>query len=186
MYKTKKFLPILLFIVGITGYLIFQLVIDQSIALVGDSEVISGNKKTIEKLYNDTQLQSVTGSLIDLEKEKAPIVMLNFWASWCGGCLEEMPSLVEMKKKFSDSKVKVVAINTDSQDIESVITKFQKRFALNFPVVSDADGSISRDFDVTALPVTYIFKKGRLIKVHKGAKDFASIEMLNFLQSETK
>lgn len=134
--------------------------------------------KHYESIFSDQKFKTLTEKEILLSVEKAPIVILNFWASWCIPCLEEFPSIVSLKKKFGDDKILVLGINTDEKNNLPEITKTMKKFGINFPVVHDADGSITSAFKVSAIPVSIIFHKGKVIEVSNGAYDFYSEENL--------
>jgi thiol-disulfide isomerase/thioredoxin len=113
----------------------------------------------------------------------APIVIINFWATWCGPCLEELPSLVALRKKFPEDKLSIIAINEDHEDIEKNIKKTIKKFNLNFSIVTDENDKYLDFFYVKALPVTFLFNNGKIVKITNGATDFSSIEYINELNS---
>ncbi len=123
---------------------------------------------------------------IELSKVKAPVIILNFWASWCRPCLEEFPSLVAMNNKFSKDEVFVLTINNDDVKQTKQIKQTIKNYKLNFPVIADKDGKIINDFLVSAIPVSIIYHKGKVIEVSQGAKDFNSVESIEKIRSLLK
>lgn len=130
-----------------------------------------------ESLYNSLELKTTSNKVIKLEDEKTPIVILNFWATWCQPCLIEFPSIVDMKKKYNDSKIKVYGINQDDEDQLKNIKKIEKKYKLNFENIADTDGAILEKFMISAIPVSIIYHKGKVVQVSNGAKDFSSEEM---------
>jgi thiol-disulfide isomerase/thioredoxin len=174
----KKFFPLVVFIIGFTGFLAGQVFVD----FLDISAGISSDKKKINAHYESKFQNSKfnvfgsTGKVINPSKIQAPIVVLNFWASWCRPCLEEFPSITKLKEKFPNNEVYVIGINTDEEDQSKNIQKIIKEYGLNFPIVADHDGKILNDFLVSAIPVSIIFHKGKVIEVSNGAKEFDSKE----------
>ena len=114
------------------------------------------------------------------------MVILNFWASWCVPCLEEFPSLVNLRNKFKDQEVVIIGINTDDVESYPDAKKVMKKYKINFPVIFDKKGELINKFKVSAIPVSIIYNKGKVIEVSNGAKDFFSGEFLEQFQSIVK
>ncbi len=179
----KKYLPISLFILAFFGYLAWQIADERFFANAGFASEDKQSKLHYESLFRQTRLVTTEGEVIDLAKDHAPVVILNFWASWCSNCMLELPTLIDLKKKFNDRQLKIITINTDNQNAEDLIKKVSKQLDLFLPVISDVEGSLSRDFNVSGIPVSFIFKRGELVEVSKGLKDYASQEMINSINS---
>jgi len=138
------------------------------------------DKKTYyESIYKTLKLKEYNGArrMFELGKQKAPIVILNFWASWCVPCLEEFPSIVKMKNKFKDNEVLLIGINNDDDNPKKAIKQTVNRFKLNFPIVSDPKGEMAEKFLISGIPVSIIYHKGKVIEISHGAKDFSSEEV---------
>ena len=177
MIGIKRFLPFVLFAVALVGYLFGQLVFD-----LGDPRAkLSGKEKKInahfEAMFKKANFKNLEGKELNLKKEKAPIVILNFWASWCQPCLEEFPSLNKLRKKYDHEDLKIIGINTDVEDQTKSIAKIKKKYNLNFDIVADKKGKIISDFMVEAIPVSVIFKNGKVFEITNGKKDFFSEEV---------
>jgi thiol-disulfide isomerase/thioredoxin len=102
---------------------------------------------------------------------------VNFWASWCIPCLHEIPSLIEVAKKFSTKELVVVTINTDEEDQLKNIAKIKKQlsFPESFLIIPDKKFKIADEFKFSAIPVTIIFKKGKAIYFNNGPVDFLKV-----------
>lgn len=133
-----------------------------------------------ESAFSKLAFNSIEKKLYKLSQVKAPVVILNFWASWCTPCLEEFPSIVKMKKKYSDEKVMIFGINSDEEDQMKSIKKTIEKYKLNFPIISEDSQKIVEKFMISAIPVSIIFHKGKVVEVTNGAKDFASSETYEF------
>ena len=116
MNKLKRFIPILCFIVVLSGYLFGQFAFE-----FGDSNAnfTTQEKKVnshFETMFSKFKSTSFAGLEINLKEEKAPIVIVNFWASWCKPCLEEFSSLTKLRKKYTKDQLEIIAINTDVEN----------------------------------------------------------------------
>ena len=173
----KKFLPLIIFILAFTAVLSGQVAWQ---TLKAGTPPKSDDKYLVyEDLFLKGQFETIEGKKIINTKIKAPVVIYNFWASWCGPCLEEMPSLISMKKKFKDVEVQVLSFNTDETDQLLNINKTFKKFNLKkeFSVIADKNTKIADSFKFTAIPVTIIFNRGKVVHFSNGPMDFDSSEM---------
>lgn len=118
---------------------------------------------------------------------KSPIVLVNFWASWCRPCMDELPSLLKLKKKIGADSISIVAINEDDDEQKKNVDKVFKKFNITneIDVVLD-NNSISNKFDVTAIPVSILFKKGKLITYINGPQNFSESNFLTLLNQLIK
>tara|TARA_R100000656_G_scaffold121227_1_gene96078 strand:+ start:456 stop:1040 length:585 start_codon:yes stop_codon:yes gene_type:complete len=172
----KKYFPILAFITMFTGFLAGQVFFDVFESSAGQS---SAQKKVYghyEDLLKKSVFVTTEGKTIAGNAVSAPVVILNFWATWCKPCLEEFPSLVEFDQKYSDDKVLIIGINTDDESAKKDVIKTIKKYNMTFSNVEDVDGSWLEKFMITAIPVSIIFHNGEVIEVSNGAKDFMSGE----------
>jgi thiol-disulfide isomerase/thioredoxin len=120
-------------------------------------------------------------SLLDL---RGKVVLINFWASWCAPCLEEMGSLIELEKKLADRNFVLLMIHV-GEDKEDAL----KVGALPQRVVFDVLPSVLSDYSVSALPHSVLIDKdGTVIQEFKGPRDWVSQEVLGQIQDlfETK
>lgn len=115
----------------------------------------------------DFTLKSSTGENIRLAEQRGQVVMLNFWASWCGPCREEMPLLDAMNKKYKPMGFVLYGINTD-QDIAEAKNVLQK-VPVNYAILFDPESKLSDLYKVDSMPFTVVIdKKGTIRHVHKG------------------
>jgi thiol-disulfide isomerase/thioredoxin len=180
--KMKRFVPVLVFIATLSIYLIGQVAFENGQPSARNTETSKKINAHYESLFRKTTVKTVDGKTIELSKEKAPIVILNFWASWCKPCLAEFPSVNEMKKRFKDDQVLFVGINTDAEEQMKSIKKTIKKFELKFPIVADTDSKVVDDYKIDAIPVSIIFANGKVIEVSKKQKDFDSGETIELFK----
>ncbi len=116
-----------------------------------------------------------------LEDYKGQYVLLNFWATWCPPCLEEMPSMESAFQRFKDRGFTVVAISSDEEG-ETAIKPFIDKLGVTFPILMDPDKAISSVYGASNLPVTFVLDRdGQVIAGSIGGRDWASEEALSVL-----
>jgi len=111
-----------------------------------------------------------SGENLKLSEFRGQVVLLNFWASWCGPCREEMPILNDVYEKYKDLGVVVLGVNVESDP--SLGQTFLKKTPVTFPVLLDTDNSVSEAYGVDAMPTTILIDRDGVIQQrHKGYKD---------------
>jgi thiol-disulfide isomerase/thioredoxin len=99
-------------------------------------------------------LQSLDGATLGSQQLAGKVVLLNFWATWCGPCKEEMPSLARLQSQFDPRKLRVVTVTTDIHP--QGIKHFLDHLGITLPVLFDEDQELSRLFMVRGLPTTVL------------------------------
>lgn len=147
--------------------------------LVSHSTIASENAdhNRFEKIFNTLEMETLERTKMKLKDLPSQVVIVNFWASWCIPCLHEMPSLITLSNKFSTKELSVVMINTDEADQLQNIEKIKKKlsFPNSFLIVPDKKFKIADEFKFSAIPVTVIFKKGKVIYFNNGPVDFLKV-----------
>ncbi len=117
----------------------------------------------------DFTLASRSGKNVRLNEQIGQVVLVNFWASWCGPCREEMPKLEELYKKYKDLGVTILGINIDENP--QLAKKLLKDIQVTFPILYDPDAQVSEPYQVESMPSTYLIdKRGNLRFLHQGYK----------------
>lgn len=109
----------------------------------------------------DFQLQNTAGELVSLKSLQNSGVVLNFWATWCAPCIEEMPALIALHRELLSKGAQVVAIAVDD-DIETV-RNFKRQYDIPFELLLDNDGKVRDAYRVEGYPETFLLKKGGYI-----------------------
>lgn len=132
--------------------------------------------KTPELKLKDTQ-----GKTHALNDYKGKTILVSFWASWCGPCIEEMPSLVKLQEKYKE-KLQVLAVNI--REDKATINKFTQAMNINFPLLQDIDSKYTKDWKVYVYPSNYIVdNKGSLVYAATGAMDWQDVEIEKILET---
>ncbi len=117
----------------------------------------------------DFTLQSSTGENVRLAEQRGQVVMLNFWASWCGPCRTEMPLLDEMSQRYSAAGFVLYGVNVEEDNTDA--KKLIKDLGVTFPILYDTESKASSLYNVDAMPTTVVIdKKGEVRYVNRGYK----------------
>ncbi len=129
----------------------------------------------------DFNLRDASGGMASLSAYRGKLVLLNFWATWCGPCREEMPSLETLGRNFGGQGFVVVAVN--QRENAALVNKFMKAHGLNFPTPLDTDGRVAQSYRVYGIPATYLIDaNGQAIGMKSGPMDWASPNVINALR----
>lgn len=129
--------------------------------------------------------KELNGKYFELFELKGKLVILNFWASWCAPCIEEVPSLIKLVNEFK-GEVQLIAISGDSSldDIEIFLKSFPELRNVNIKVVWDEDRSLMRQFQVSRLPESLVLnKEQKLVKKIVGTIDWYNADSIAYMKS---
>ena len=130
-------------------------------------------------------LPSRDGKTVTLESLKGKVVMLNFWASWCGPCRKELPLLDQMYKRYGKQGFALLGVNVDAESADA--EKLLKVTPVTFPVLFDKESKVSQLYNVNAMPSSvFIDRNGNLRALHRGYKEGDENEYLNQIRTLLK
>jgi len=117
----------------------------------------------------DFALKSSTGENLRLSEYRGEVVMVNFWATWCGPCRQEMPLLDELYQRYERVGFNLLGVNIDDDSRKAM--KMIEELGVNFPVLFDSRKEVSKLYEVEAMPVTVLIdREGNVRYVHHGYK----------------
>jgi len=117
----------------------------------------------------DFALKSSSGENLRLSEHRGEVVMVNFWATWCGPCRQEMPLLDELYSRYQRVGFSLLGVNID--DNSSKAMKMISELGVTFPVLFDSRKEVSKLYEVEAMPVTVLIdREGTVRYVHHGYK----------------
>ena len=134
------------------------------------TNVIGGGITAVEAGAPAPQFRAVTtvaGAPVrqkSLADYKGQVVLLNLWATWCGPCRSEMPSLEKLHQELGPKGLKIVAVSVDNPGMEGAISDFTKEFGLTFESLYAPDGKIRDDYQATGFPETFIIGRDGVIR----------------------
>jgi peroxiredoxin len=114
-------------------------------------------------------LTSLSGEPSGLAQYKGQVVMVNFWATWCGPCQQEMPLLDQMYKKYKPAGFTLIGVNVDKE--APAVKELLARKPVSFPVLLDPANQVSKAYHVDEMPSSVIIdRKGQIRYIHRGYK----------------
>ena len=117
----------------------------------------------------DFALKSSTGENLRLSEYRGDVVMINFWATWCGPCRQEMPLLDELYQRYERVGFNLLGVNIDDDSRRAM--QMIDELGVNFPVLFDSRKEVSKLYEVEAMPVTVLVdREGNVRYVHHGYK----------------
>jgi cytochrome c biogenesis protein CcmG/thiol:disulfide interchange protein DsbE len=120
-------------------------------------------------------LPDLAGRRLDLSSYRGKVVLLDFWATWCDPCREEVPHFVELQKKYGGQGLQIVGISMD--DGPEAVRDFYQRFKMNYPVVMGNAETGELYGGVLGLPIAFLIgRDGRITAKHIGATDISVLE----------
>ena len=115
----------------------------------------------------DFTLRTAAGPNLRLQEQRGQVVLINFWATWCGPCRQEMPHLNRLYDKYKGSGFVLIGVNVD--DDARNAAEVAAKLGIKFPVLWDTDKKVSKLYDLSTMPSTVIVDRdGKVRYVHRG------------------
>lgn len=122
----------------------------------------SGPVAEIGKAAPDFELGVLGGDYLSLSELRGKVVLLNFWATWCEPCREEMPAMQKVYEKYQEQGFEIVGINL--QETEVTVQGFVNQLGLTFPIVYDLTGEVYDTYLVRPMPTSYFVDRDGIIR----------------------
>jgi thiol-disulfide isomerase/thioredoxin len=142
---------------------------------------VSTEKESPEEGFLAPQfvLSDLTGMMVNLRDLRGKVILLNFWASWCGPCKREIPSLERLYQKRYDKGFEIMAVNAEKSSA-SQIASFAEKYRMSFPILLNPQGDVADKYWVRAIPSSFLLdKKGMIRWKIRGAIEWDDPYVLN-------
>ena len=140
-----------------------------AVVMLGLSPLAQAANETLQGVAPNFVLPTFGKKQVQLADFKGEVVMVNFWASWCGPCREEMPLIEGLYKKYSKLGFTVLAVNVDANPKDAA--KMLKEIPVSFPIGFDTKNKVSELYKVDSMPSTVMVdRKGNMRFLHRGYK----------------
>lgn len=141
----------------------------------------AADEKT-EQFDFDFQLRDLKGNPVDFKTFKGKVVFLNLWATWCGPCRSEMPSIQKLYDQTDKNKVAFVMLSIDESRLEGKVKKFIEDKQFSFPVYMQS-GRLTSQLSVDVIPTTFVVDKNGAIAVKEvGMKNYNTAKFKKFIE----
>ena len=135
------------------------------------------------KIYDDVTFKDINQKDVSLADFKGKLIILNFWATWCAPCKEEMPSLDDLQSNTKFDNLKIFPINIGQEDISKSEFFFKELNIKNLDIYLDAPITLAKKFSLRGVPTTILFnKEGKEFARIMGAIDFNDGEFVDWLK----
>jgi peroxiredoxin len=129
----------------------------------------------------DFTLMDMQGRQVSLSDFKGKIVLVNFWATWCPPCIEEMPSMEKLYQRFKGEDFVLLAVNAEENG-KQLVEGFLKKHNFSFPILLDEDAKVQQLFNVFRFPETVIINRhGEIVTKVLGGRDWMDQEIVRVL-----
>jgi peroxiredoxin len=119
------------------------------------------------------ELRTIDGTPYALQSQLGKVVLVNFWATWCEPCIEEMPSMQQLRDRLGGEGLEIIGVNF--KEGEPRIRTFLQKTPVTFPLLRDTDGAVARAWQVRIFPSTFVLdRRLRIRYALVGAIDWAS------------
>lgn len=145
---------------------------------------IGGTGTSEHSLAPDFSLPDLTGRRLDLSSYRGKVVLLDFWATWCDPCREQIPHFVELQNRYGGQGLQIIGVSMD--DGPEPVRDFYQRFKMNYPVVMGYAKTGELYGGALGLPIAFLIgRDGRITAKHIGATDISVVEkeIANLLRS---
>lgn len=130
----------------------------------------------------DFSLRDPSGGPVSLSGYRGNLVLLNFWATWCGPCRDEMPSMENLSRNFGGQGFTILAVN--QKESAAQVASYMRTHGLNLTTPLDSDGRVSAAYRVYGIPVSYLIDaNGNPIGMQSGARDWATRDVVDAIRT---
>ena len=170
-HESSKLLRGLIIAFVVVSVLVAGLWLGEAIAQRGKGGIVAATDRppSVERdqLAPLFDLPTTTGQRVALGDTAGDVVLVNFWATWCPPCREEMPVIEAAQQKFGPRGFKVISVNV--QEPPGPVSDYIREVGVTFPILLDQEGSVARSYRVQTLPRNFFLARdGRVVRIHPG------------------
>ena len=131
-------------------------------------------------------LRDLAGNVVSLSQLRGKVVLLNFWATWCGPCRVEMPAMEQLYRTLPRREFEILAVSTDPQGA-AVTRPFQREMGFTFPILHDSEYRVGLTYGARSIPITFMVDRRGIVRQKIfGARDWDSLEARDLIHELMK
>lgn len=131
-------------------------------------------------------LRDLAGNVMSLSQLRGKVVLLNFWATWCGPCRVEMPAMEQLYRTLPRREFEILAVSTDPQGA-AVTRPFQREMGFTFPILHDSEYRVGLAYGARTIPITFMVDRRGIVRLKIfGARDWDSPEARDLIHELMK
>lgn len=149
----------------------------------GFMDAVPNTPAVVKGFDYNFKLKDMNGNIVNAEDFKNKTLFINLWATWCGPCRSEMPSIENLYKKVDSKKIAFIMLSLDDPNADQKVKKFTADHQYTFPIYRPVDGLPSQ-LNVTSIPTTFIVSpEGKIVSKKIGAASYDNKEFQEYLES---
>lgn len=178
----------ILVILRYTGALSYVSTVAGSIVMKTGAMDAKGKETVAEENFDyNFQLRDMDGKTVNVSDFKNKTIFLNIWATWCGPCRMEMPSIQKLYNEVDHDKIVFVMLSVDNDNHDNKVTQYVKSESFTFPIYRPVNGYLPTQIRVPSIPTTFVISpEGKIVSKNVGASNFNNDGFKKFLQGLTK
>ncbi|MDR6224827.1 thiol-disulfide oxidoreductase ResA [Desmospora profundinema] len=154
---------LMLVMAGLVGFALYQALAEEKVGT------------TVGEQAPDFELQTLDGDTLKLSDLEGKAVLVNFWATWCKPCRDEMPAIQSVYNRYKDQDFVVVGVNIAETPVS--VKAFARQLELDFPIVLDRNREVTRLYNIGPIPSSVLLDKdGKVVRKHDGQMVEGQIE----------
>lgn len=159
------------------GKLLIHSLLCGSVFIICSAFTTVSAAQLVDKASPACELTTLDGTPVEsFQAMKGKVIYVDFWASWCPPCVQSFPFLNQLQQEFGDQGLRVVGVNLDEEMVDA--EKFLARYPADFSIVTDPSRQCAQDFDVMAMPSSYLIDKEGIVRhIHRGFRPGETSEL---------
>lgn len=134
-----------------------------------------------EKFDFEFKLKKLNGEVVDFNSYRGKVIFINLWATWCGPCRAEMPTIQQLYESMDQTKIAFIILSIDEPQLESKVKKYISDRGFQFPVFTPA-GYLPQQLNIPSIPTTFIIdKEGNIAQKEVGMRNYNTTKFKKFL-----
>jgi len=130
------------------------------------------------------QIKDLEGNKVAFDQFKGKVVFINLWATWCGPCKAEMPSIQKLFSKLEGNSIEFVMLSLDKDEALSKVHSYVKKYNYTFPIYMPS-GFLADQLQVPSIPTTFVIsKEGKVVMKEVGMRNYDTKKMVEFLKNQ--